>query len=271
MKQFTRVFIGGDVCGEIGLKTLQKHLPSIIEKENIDFCIVNGENTSNGIGLNDRDAKIFFDSGVDVISGGNHTLEKFDIRYNFGDDKRILRPHNFPFALGSGVVCLNKDGIDYTVMNLQGRQNMRTLDCPFQTVDKIYAEDSEYNLSDSINIMDFHADSTMEKEALAFYLDGRLSLFVGTHTHTQTADERILPKGAAYITDVGMIGARDSAIGGDAQAIIKRTKTQVPQKMQTNKSRFSLICGLIAEINIETKKAKRIKRIFHQFEMKDLN
>ncbi len=269
MKQFTKIFIGGDVCSSIGLKTLREHLPNLIKSEDIDFCIVNGENTSNGIGLKDDDAKFFFDCGVDVITGGNHTLEKFDIRYNFGKDERILRPHNFPFALGSGVVSVEKDGIKYTVINLEGRENMRTLDCPFQTADKIFAEDSEYNTSDSINIVDFHAESTMEKEALAFYLDGKVSLFVGTHTHTQTADERILPKGCAYVTDAGMIGARDSAIGGDAQAIIRRTKMQVPQKMQMSQSGVSLICGLIAEIDVNTKKAKTVKRVFKEVRIEE--
>ncbi len=270
MKQFTRIFVGGDVCGEIGLNTLEKHLPTILEEENIDFCIVNGENTSNGIGLKYKDSSVFFDSGVDVITGGNHTLEKFDIRYNFGKDKRILRPHNFPYALGSGVVTVEKAGITYTVMNMQGRVNMRTLDCPFQTADRIFEEYSDCDLSKSINIMDFHADSTMEKEALAFYLDGRISLFVGTHTHTQTADERILPKGCAYITDLGMFGAKDSSIGGDAQAIIQRTKTQVPQKMSMDTSGVSIICGLIAEIDTETRTAKSVKRIFQKFDMKSL-
>ncbi len=261
MKNFTRVFIGGDVCGELGLKTLQEHLPVIIKKEKIDFCVVNGENTANGVGITEEEAELFFSSGVDVITGGNHTLEKFNIRYSFGENERILRPHNFPFAQGSGIVYIKKEGVDFVVINLEGRENMRPIDCPFQTIDKIFnGTEFNFDLTKTINILDFHAESTMEKEALAFYLDGKVSVFAGTHTHTQTADERILPNGTAYITDAGMIGSKDSAIGGSPDAIIERTKTQVPQKITMRNYGDSLVCGLIADIDIETKKAIQIKR-----------
>ena len=261
MKQFIRIFMGGDVCGNLGLETLQKHLPLIIKKEKIDFCVVNGENTAHGVGIKDDQTEAFFNAGVDIITGGNHTLERFEIRMNFGKDKRVLRPHNFPLAQGSGLAIIEKNGIKYSVINLQGRENMRAIDCPFQSIDFLFSSQNENNLSESINIIDFHAESTMEKEALAFSVDGRVSVFAGTHTHTQTADERILPNGTAYITDLGMIGAKESVIGGSPFTAITRTKSQVPQRVEVLEDGVAIFCGLIAEIDIETKKAVSVKRI----------
>ena len=260
--------MGGDVCGKAGLKTLQEQLPKLIKNEHIDFCIVNGENTANGVGIRENEAEIFFSLGADVITGGNHTLEKFDIRKTFGEDKRILRPHNFPIAPGSGIVQIKKNGINYIVINLQGRENMRPIDCPFKTIDAIlYGHDAILKTAppcdfiDSISIIDFHAESTAEKEALGFYVDGKITALGGTHTHTQTADERLLPKGTAYITDVGMIGAKNSVIGGNCEAAIFRAKTQVPQKSEVGESDDLIFCGAVIEVDIETKKAVSIKRI----------
>lgn len=260
MGKILKIFLGGDVCGELGLKTLKQYLPDLIKNEQIDFCVINGENTSNGIGIKDADAALFFDLGVDVITGGNHTLEKFDIRYNFGNDKRILRPHNFPFCPGSGIVRIEKNGIGYIVINLQGRENMKAIDCPFQTLDRIFS-DARYDFPNSVVIIDFHAESNSEKEAAAFYVDGNVSAIVGTHTHTQTADERILPKGTAYITDIGMIGAKDSVIGGKIDIAIQRAKTQVPQKIETQNSGSYIFSGLIVYIDSESKKAVSVNRI----------
>lgn len=265
-KHSVKIFMGGDVCGKAGLETLQMQLPKLLKNEYIDFCIVNGENTANGIGIKDDEADIFFQAGVDVITGGNHTLERFDVRNNFGRDKRILRPHNFPQALGSGVVRIEKNGVNYIVINLQGRENMKPIDCPFKTLDAILSGSqnvlSVSNLKNSIYILDFHAESTSEKEAMGFYADGRISVFAGTHTHTQTADERILPKGTAYITDAGMIGSKNSVIGGNYEAAILRAKTQVPHKAEMNTADSIIFCGIIAEVNLEDKKAVDIKRVF---------
>ncbi len=262
-KKSIKVFFGGDVCGNIGLKTVKTYIPKIIKEENIDFVAVNGENTANGAGIREEQAAVFFDAGVDVITGGNHTLEKFDIRHNFGNDKRILRPHNFPFAHGAGIVQIEKNGVKYIVINLQGRENMRAIDCPFQTIDKLFLN-SEHNFDfeNAVIIVDFHAESTAEKEALAFYLDGRVSIFSGTHTHTQTADERILPNGTAYITDAGMTGAYYSVIGASPESAITRLKTQVPQKFDLMDEGAAFFCGLISEIDLKTKKAVNVKRVY---------
>ncbi|AGT42981.1 YmdB family metallophosphoesterase [Treponema pedis] len=268
MKQTVKIFMGGDVCGQAGLNTLKEQLPKLIKNENIDFCVVNGENTANGIGIRDDEAEIFFNLGVDVITGGNHTLERFDIRQNFGKDGRVLRPHNFPVTLGSGVIQIKKNGISYIVINLQGRENMRPIECPFKTLDSLLCGKDEIakelrpeDFENSISVIDFHAESTAEKEALGFYADGKITVFGGTHTHTQTADERMLPKGTAYITDVGMIGAKNSVIGGSYEAAIFRATTQVPQKAEMNKTDELIFCGIITEVDVESKKAVSIKRI----------
>lgn len=263
-----KIFMGGDVCGKAGFESIQTNLPNLIKDEDIDFCVINGENTANGVGIRDDEASVFFKLGVDVITGGNHTLERFDIRNTFGKDTRILRPHNLPNALGKGVVNIKKNGINYVVINLLGRENMRPVDCPFKAIDsileynKISDGENSIELKNAIILVDFHAESTSEKEAMAFYADGRVSLLVGTHTHTQTTDERILPNGTAYITDIGMIGAKNSVIGGDYEASILRAKTQVPQKSDMDSIDEVIFCGIIAEININDKKAVNIKRIF---------
>ncbi len=262
-KKSVKVFFGGDVCGMLGLTTLQTYIPKIIKEEDIDFTVVNGENTANGSGVREEQAALFFEAGVDVITGGNHTLEKFDIRHTFGKDKRILRPHNFPFAHGAGIVQTEKNGVTYIVINLQGRENMRAIDCPFQTADKLFSgTDNNFDFKNAVILVDFHAESTEEKEALAFYLDGRISVFGGTHTHTQTADERILPNGTAYITDAGMIGAYYSVIGASPESAITRLKTQVPQKFDLMDEGPAFFCGLISEIDLKTKKASAVKRVY---------
>lgn len=260
MKKTTRIFFGGDVCGTFGLETLKKNLPNLIKENDIDFSIVNGENTSNGAGIRENEAKSFFACGVDIITGGNHTLERFSIRENFGSDYRILRPHNYPSAGGSGIAILIKNEIQYAVINLQGRENMRAIDCPFQTAD-ILLKNITHENPNIIVLVDFHAESVQEKEALSFFLDGRISFLCGTHTHTQTADNKILPKGTGYITDVGMIGAYNSVIGGSPESSIIRAKTQVPQKFDIADSGKSIFSGVIIDIDLETKNTIKIERI----------
>lgn len=255
-----RICFGGDVCGIFGLEVLQKNLPSLIESKEVDFVVINGENTLNGAGIREEEAKLFFDCGVDVITGGNHTLEKFDIRDSFGSNPRILRPHNYPFAGGSGVFKVNKNGTEYAVINLQGREGMRAIDCPFQNADTVLNQLS-CESSDTVILVDFHAESSAEKEALGFFLDGRVTFVGGTHTHIQTADNKILPKGTGYITDVGMIGAYESVIGGLPEVSVKRVLTQVPQKMDTAYGGKFIFSCVIIEADTETKKTLSCERI----------
>lgn len=260
MKNTVRIFFGGDVCGKMGAGILEMILPELIAKKEIDFTVVNGENTYNGAGIRDCEAELFFECGVDVITGGNHTLEKFDIRDNFGLNPKILRPHNYPYANGSGFVIAAKDEVEYAVINIQGRENMRPINCPFQTVENLLKQLTDKN-SEALILVDFHAESVQEKEAMGFFLDGRVSFVGGTHTHTQTADNKILPNGTGYITDTGMIGSYNSVIGSTPESSIRKAKTQVPQKFDMAESGAALFSGIIIDVNVKTKKTIKTERI----------
>ena len=235
-------------------------MPSLIKQEAVDFVVVNGENTAKGCGIEPEQANRLFAAGVDVITGGNHTLERFDLRESFGEEERILRPANYPFARGSGYLTVKKAHGTLTVVNLQGRENMRPIDCPFQTADSLL----QHGIEGCI-LIDFHAESVQEKEALAYYLDGRVSCVFGSHTHTQTADERILAGGTGYLTDAGMIGAFDSVIGGAMEPALERSMTLVPQPFVLQESGRALFCGIIATLSSETKKTCSLKRIYVTF------
>ena len=252
-----RIFFGGDICGSLGVACAVEVLPELIKKESIDFVIVNGENAAEGTGIELEQADLLFKAGVDVITGGNHSLERFNLRDTFAHHTRMLRPANYPFAPGSGLVTVRTDAACFTVLNLQGRQNMVPIDCPFQTADALLS-----SVPDSIIMVDFHAESVEEKEALAYYLDGRVSCVFGSHTHVQTADERILPKGTGYISDAGMIGGVDSIIGGEIEVTIQRNLTLVPHRFQVQKTGKTLFCGIIADISNESKQTQGLKRVY---------
>ncbi|MGP1577403.1 MAG: TIGR00282 family metallophosphoesterase [Treponema sp.] len=256
-----KLLFGGDICGAYGLSIALQLLPSIIQTELPDFVVLNGENALNGSGISIEQAHQLFAIGVDVITGGNHTLERFDLRSSFGTEQRIIRPANYPYAPGKGFITIEKNGIIFTVINLQGRENMRPIDCPFQTADTILL-----NSVSSCIFIDFHAESVQEKEALAYYLDGRISCLFGTHTHTQTADERILTHGTGYITDAGMIGGYDAIIGGSIESAIQRSLTLIRQPFSRFEPRQGIFCGVIAEIDYATKKTVKLKRLYHILE-----
>lgn len=271
-KAIIRIFLAGDVFGSGGLACIIKNLPQLIQKEAIDFVVVNAENTSGGSGVSESDAQKLFDAGADVLTGGNHSFEKKDYASVLETDSRVLRPANFPnletyhndfFSIepvpGRGACIIEKQGVTFAVLNLQGRESMPALDCPFRAADAQLALWSE---KDAIILVDFHAESTMEKEALGFYLDGRVSAVVGTHTHVQTADERILPQGTAFMSDLGMTGPINSVIGSDPDLIIKRNIRQVLYKMEESKNP-SVLQGLIIEVDRSTKKAVSVKRVSH--------
>ncbi|UTC56835.1 YmdB family metallophosphoesterase [Treponema sp. OMZ 305] len=251
------LFFGGDICGTFGVDIALQVIPELLKAEKPDFIIVNGENAAKGSGIELEQAERLFAAGVDVITGGNHTMERFDLRAGFGQEPRILRPANYPLAPGSGIITVRKPQGTLTVLNIQGRENMRPIDCPFQTVDRLLAEQA-----DGIVMVDFHAESVQEKEALAYYLDGRVSCVFGSHTHTQTADERILAGGTGYITDAGMIGAYHSIIGSSIEAAVARSLTLTPQTFDIPESGEALFCGIIAKVSSETKKTLSLKRIY---------
>ena len=262
----------GDVVGQFGLEILEKKLPVLIREEKIDFVTVNGENVSEGFGMTESDYRRIIAAGADAVTSGNHVWEKREFWTILENEKNMLRPANYPTGVcGAGFFRVNKNGIDWIVINLQGRELMNAIDCPFQCLNRLLesipAPTTENNLSNSssgipVILIDFHAESPREKEALAYYADSRVSLFAGTHTHVQTADERLLPGGSAYITDLGMTGNTDSVIGMDPKICLERVNKQVLYHMEVAKaSGAGQMQGVIAEIDADTGKAISIKRI----------
>ncbi|MCL1992303.1 MAG: YmdB family metallophosphoesterase [Spirochaetes bacterium] len=259
--KIARVAMIGDVVGDDGLEALEAGLPPLVKEQNIDFVTVNGENAAEGFGLSQASLKRILAAGADIVTSGNHVWEKRDFWPYLQAKKQILRPANYPpNSPGAGWAKLEKDGLNWLVINLQGREFMSLIDCPFSTFDNIM-EDAGGGAGRLV-LVDFHAESTREKEALAYYLDGRAAVIAGTHTHVQTADERVLPKGSAYITDLGMSGNTDSVIGMDPEICLARMRKQVLYKMEcAQKSEKAEIQGIIAELDAGTGKALSIRRI----------
>ena len=253
-----RVLLIGDVVGDPGCALIARHLNDIKKKHAIDMTILNGENSSNqGRGITPKIAQSFYDAGVDVITTGNHVWFRREIYSYLDEQPHILRPANFPSGVpGSGVTTISVKGHLIGVINLQGRVFMKELvECPLKTADSLLAY-----LKDKTPIVfvDYHAEATSEKEALAFYLAGRVSGVVGTHTHVQTADERILPGGTAYITDLGMVGSLNSM---QKEAIIKHFLTQIPVRFTVDSNPPYVLSGVIIEVDTQTGKALKIERI----------
>ncbi len=258
-----KVLLLGDVIGQAGCRAVFFNLKSIIKKKNPDLVIINGENSADGFGIIPKTAEQLFQSGADVITTGNHVWQKPDGVQLLKDSVNILRPANYPDgAPGRGYCIVEKKGIKVAVINLEGRESMSNLDCPFKSAREIIRKiKKEGNVN--IIVIDFHAESTSEKESLAHYLDGDVSLIAGTHTHIQTADEKILPGGTAYITDVGMTGPEDSVIGSDKMIAIQRFMTQMPVKMEIADTDL-MINGILAEFDPATGLARGIERIYEK-------
>lgn len=258
MKKF-RALLLGDIVGTPGCRALFYKLKNLKQKLKAQFVLVNGENAFDGFGLDPDTAYKFFDEGVDVITSGNHIWQQQDIFPLLKEKNRVLRPENYPAGtIGTGTTIIDSKGEKVAIINLQGRNHMdASVDCPFRLAKKIVQ-----NLSADIKIriVDFHAEDVLEKEALALYLDGKISSLVGTHTHIQTADERILDKGTSYITDLGMVGPKGSIIGNDPQISIRRMMTQLPLRMEPLDN-DALICGVIVDIDPETGKTISIERV----------
>ncbi len=253
-----KVLTVGDIVGKTGLEKLKETLPKVIEENNIDFVIVNGENAADGMGITEKMYKELLNLNVDVVTMGNHTWGKKEI-FNFINDKHIIRPANYSSNNpGKGYdiyECKNKQ---IAVINLIGRTTMQVLsENPF-----IVAKDIINEIKDAVDIIiiDFHAEATAEKIALGYYLDGDITILFGTHTHVQTADEEILEKGTAYITDIGMTGPKKSVIGMDVDVSIKRFETSLPEKYKVaeGKGKFN---SCMFEIDEQTNKVIKIERI----------
>ena len=247
----------GDIYASAGRRILADHLSDIIATNRIDLAIANAENSAGGFGVTPPVAEELLNLGVDVLTTGNHVWDKRDI-YNYLDRQpRLLRPANYPDAPGRGVTTVTaRNGVECAVINLQGRVYMPATDCPFRAADRILAElDSNIR----VKFVDFHAEVTSEKMAMGWYLDGRVSAIVGTHTHIPTADTRVLPGGTAYQTDCGMTGPYDSVIGVETATIIHRFLTSLPVRMESSGKKPELH-AVIVDVDETTGKARSIRR-----------
>lgn len=255
-----RVLAVGDIVGRAGLEKLKEVLPKVVSENNIDFVIVNGENAADGMGITEKMYKEMLDLNVDVVTMGNHTWGKKEI-FNFIDDKHIIRPANYPSNNpGRGYDIYECKDKTIAVINLIGRTTMTVLsENPFLVAKEIIDEIKE---AVDIIIIDFHAEATAEKIALGYYLDGEVTAVFGTHTHVQTADETILEKGTAYITDIGMTGPKKSVIGMDVEVSLKRFATSLPEKYRIaeGKAKFNSCMFEIDDITNKVKKIERINR-----------
>ena len=258
-----RILFIADIIGRPGREVVKNMLPEIVEEENVQFVIANCENAAGGFGVTPKISREVFSAGVDAITMGNHVWARREI-LEIIEEANILRPANFPPGVpGKGCTIIQAgNGVKVGIINLMGRVFMSTLECPFRTADGIIEEVSKQT---KIIVVDMHAEITSEKVAMGWYLDGKVSAVIGTHTHVPTADERILPQGTAYITDVGMTGPLDSIIGIKKEIILKKYLTQMPLRFEVAKDDL-VFAGAVVEIEEKTGKARNIKRISKAFE-----
>jgi metallophosphoesterase (TIGR00282 family) len=259
LKSSFRVLFIGDVIGRPGRNAVRSILPEIKEEYEPQLIIANGENLAGGLGLTQGTAEELFSYGVDLLTTGNHIWDKKESLEYIDQESRVLRPANYPQGVpGRGYTVVELEGNpSAAVLNLSGRVFMAPLDDPFLAASRIISELRE---KANIIILDFHAEATSEKIAMGWYLDGELSAVIGTHTHVQTADERILPNHTAYITDVGMTGPVDSVIGTERDTVIRKFLTQMPARFDVPKGDV-LVCAVIVDINPATGRAISIERL----------
>jgi hypothetical protein len=258
---FVRILFIGDIVGQPGRRIVKETLPGLVGEFSPDLVLANGENAAAGFGITPPLVEELLDLGIAVLTSGNHIWDKKEILPYLAEhaDGRLLRPANYPGdSPGHGVyVGKTRDGLDYAVMNLQGRVFMPSIDCPFRTADALL---EKIPPEVKIRIMDFHAEATSEKRAFGWYVDGRVTAVLGTHTHVPTADEAVLPNGTAYITDLGMTGPYDSVIGIEKQSIIHKFLNQIPARFEVAKGDVRLSAVLI-EAEPATGRALSVQRI----------
>jgi len=255
----------GDIFGNAGRKIVRDHMPHLVETHKVDLVIANAENAAGGFGLTPSIAEDLFELGCDVLTTGNHIWDKREIMDYFksangnanSPARRVLRPANYAEGVpGVGVFeGKTRNGQSYAVINLQGRVFMHNADDPFRKVDDLLRQ-----ITSKVIIVDLHAEATSEKIAMGWYLDGRVTAVLGTHTHVPTADTRVLPNGTAYQTDVGMSGPFDSVIGVQKEQVLQRFLTGLPGRFEAAKGDPRL-CGVLIECNEETGKASSIQRL----------
>jgi 2',3'-cyclic-nucleotide 2'-phosphodiesterase len=264
-----RILFVGDIFGSPGRKIVRDHIHHIVESNSVELVVMNAENAAGGFGVTPSIAEELFELGADVLTTGNHVWDKKEIIEFFNSSKssgngnvpsmakRVLRPANYPAGTpGTGLYeGKTKSGVPYAVMNLQGRVFMANNDDPFRVADGLLK-----GIKAKVILVDMHAEATSEKMAMGWYLDGRVTAVLGTHTHVPTADERILPKGTAYQTDVGMSGPYDSIIGVEKEMVLQRFLTSMPGKFEAAKNDPRL-CGVVIECDAETGQASSIRRL----------
>jgi metallophosphoesterase (TIGR00282 family) len=254
-----RILVLGDVVGRPGRNAIHEMLPDLMVSESLDFVVANAENSSGGIGVDIKSAEGLFSAGVHVLTSGNHVWKKKEIFPYMEDHPQLIRPANYPDgAPGKGwFKWEGKTGLKALVINLEGRVFMRSLEDPFRAADQILRAQGPYS---PVILVDMHAEATSEKNAMGCYLDGRATLVYGTHTHVQTADERILPGGTAYITDLGMCGPMDSVIGVEKEAVIEGFLSQRPRRYEVARDDV-VVQGVLLEVDPESGKASDIRRV----------
>ena len=263
MTALTILFVS-DICGKPGRQAAAHLIKPLRQKHNVDYVIANVENAAGGFGVTPEMSRKIFSYGVDYQTSGNHIWDRVDILEYFQDKPKLLRPGNYPAAApGSGWAIDAIGDHKIGVVNLQGRVYMANIDCPFQMADAIVNEISKVT---PIIFVDFHAEATSEKQAMAFYLDGRVSAVIGTHTHVQTADETISLRGTAYLTDAGMTGPHDSIIGMQKGPSLGRFLTGMPKRFSTAVNDVKL-SGVLLKVNPENGEAIHIERIREDFDL----
>jgi metallophosphoesterase (TIGR00282 family) len=252
-----KILFIGDIFGSPGRRIVADHVEDIVRANEIDLAIANGENAAGGFGITPAIAEDLFALGIDVLTTGNHIWDKREIYDYLNRQPRLLRPANYPQGPGQGMVTVKaRNGAECAVMNLQGRTYMASTDCPFRKADALL---SQIDPEVKVRFVDFHAEVTSEKVAMGWYLDGRVSAMVGTHTHIPTADTRILPGGTAYQTDCGMTGPYHSVIGVETDLILQRFLSGMPVRMEAAKKGAELH-AVIVDVDQETGHARAVRR-----------
>jgi len=260
-----RVLFVGDIFGKPGRSVASSLIPSMIRGKGMDFCIANGENLAGGFGITESCMNKLFSYGVDVITTGNHVWDRQEAENLLNDNSRLLRPANYPNGVsGNGdTVAEAAGGGKVGVINLQGRIFMPPIDCPFRTVERII---DRMKRETPVIFVDFHAEATSEKMALGWFLNGKVTAVLGTHTHVMTADERVLSGGTAFISDVGMTGPHDSIIGVRIDQSLRRIIKQIPTRFSPAEERL-MFSAVVVEVDESTGRALSIERIFEHYDV----
>ncbi|MEK5425674.1 TIGR00282 family metallophosphoesterase [Cytobacillus sp. FSL R7-0680] len=262
-----RILFVGDVVGSLGREMVEEYLPKLKEKYRPQITIINGENAAGGRGITEKIYREFLSAGAQAVTLGNHTWDNKEIFDFIEEAKYLVRPANFPDNNpGKGLVYLKYNSEEIAVINLQGRTFMQPSDCPFEKAEQLIEEAKQRT---PVIFVDFHGETTSEKQAMGWYLDGKVSAVIGTHTHVQTADQRILPNGTAFMSDVGMTGPYDGILGMEREAVLKRFITNMPVRFEVPKSGRGILSAVTIDIDMKTGKAKKIESVLinddHQF------